>query len=355
MPAVQRGQTIKLSNGWAYRYRDKSGARRQVGGFRTRSEARAVLDDELRRMRLGGLYREEITLSQLADRYLHQHQADPATLRKLTSDLRQAVRVFGDVPIDRLVPAELATWRASLSEGARHGVFRSLKQVLRQAVQWQMIERNPADGIKNPKPHRPEIVTFQGWDEIDAVAEELGPVFGPVVVFAAGTGLRPEEWTAVERRDLDRDQRVIRVERVYSQGTLKTPKKSSRQLRRVPLRQKVLDALDGLPVRLDSPLLFPAVRGGYVELGKFRERRWKPALRAAGLPHRRIYDLRHFYAMTSLAAGVSLFALSRRMGTSLAMIDQTYGHLAADAEERERDLLDAYDDTFGRLADTGPG
>jgi hypothetical protein len=44
-----------------------------------------------------------------------------------------------------------------------------------------------------------------------------------------------------------------------------------------------------------------------------------------------------------VAAGVSLFTLSRRMGTSLAMIDQTYGHLAPDAEEQERMLLDDYD------------
>jgi hypothetical protein len=46
------------------------------------------------------------------------------------------------------------------------------------------------------------------------------------------------------------------------------------------------------------------------------------------------------YATWSLAAGISLFTLSRRMGTSLAMIDATYGHLAPDAEERERELLD---------------
>jgi hypothetical protein len=52
----------------------------------------------------------------------------------------------------------------------------------------------------------------------------------------------------------------------------------------------------------------------------------------------------------SLDAGVSLFTLSRRMGTSLAMIDATYGHLAPDAEEQERALLDAYDDrTAARL------
>lgn len=53
--------------------------------------------------------------------------------------------------------------------------------------------------------------------------------------------------------------------------------------------------------------------------------------------------MRHTYATWSLAAGVSLFALSRRMGTSLQMIDQIYGHLAPDAEEQERILLDAHD------------
>jgi hypothetical protein len=40
---------------------------------------------------------------------------------------------------------------------------------------------------------------------------------------------------------------------------------------------------------------------------------------------------------------VSLFTLSRRMGTSVEMIDRTYGHLAPDAEEYERTLLDAFD------------
>ena len=42
------------------------------------------------------------------------------------------------------------------------------------------------------------------------------------------------------------------------------------------------------------------------------------------------------------------------MGTSPAMIDATYGHLAP-AERVELELLDAYDETFGQLADTGSG
>ena len=81
-----------------------------------------------------------------------------------------------------------------------------------------------------------------------------------------------------------------------------------------------------------------------MNLHNFRAREWKPAIRAAGIdPRRRIYDLRHTYATMSLAAGVSLFSLARRMGTSVEMIDRTYGHLAPDAEDYERGLLDAFD------------
>jgi integrase len=104
-----------------------------------------------------------------------------------------------------------------------------------------------------------------------------------------------------------------------------------------------LDALDAIPRRIDSRLVFSSPTGDYIPLGNWRQREWTPAVRAAGLEHRTPYALRHTYATMSLAAGVSLFTLARRMGTSVEMIDRTYGHLAPDAESYECDLLDAYD------------
>jgi integrase len=39
------------------------------------------------------------------------------------------------------------------------------------------------------------------------------------------------------------------------------------------------------------------------------------------------YVLRHTFASNALAAGVGTFELARYMGTSVEMIERTYGHL----------------------------
>ena len=54
-------------------------------------------------------------------------------------------------------------------------------------------------------------------------------------------------------------------------------------------------------------------------------------------------DLRHTFCAWTLRAGISLFLLSRIMGTSIALLDSTYGHFVPDSEEHIRGLLGAGD------------
>ena len=96
-----------------------------------------------------------------------------------------------------------------------------------------------------------------------------------------------------------------------------------------------------MPRRIDTPAVFASPRSKRLNVHNFRNREWVPALEAAGIPRRRIYDLRHTFATNALDKGVTLFELSRFMGTSIKLIDQTYGHLAEGSETRVLALLEA--------------
>jgi integrase len=334
------GEVKRTGAGWAIRYRDARGIRRQRGGFRTKAEAKAVLDDELRKARLGPLYRPDVTLRELVTVFLEQYEGAPASKDWLRYYLVKSTDAFGDETIGRLDALTIARWRGSLPETARYGAHRALRQVLASAVRWRWVEHNVALDVGNPHHPRKEFSPFANWAEVDALAAELGP-FGPLAIFCVGTGVRPEEAFAADWDDVDLESGVFTVRRAFAKGRMKSYAKTARSRRRVPLRGRVAAAMVQLPSR--DGIVFPASGGGRVGIDNFRSREWTPAQQAAGLPHRRIYDMRHTFATWSLAAGMSIFTLARRMGTSVQMIDATYGHLARDADDQDRVLLDAYD------------
>jgi integrase len=100
---------------------------------------------------------------------------------------------------------------------------------------------------------------------------------------------------------------------------------------RVPLTAPALAAVEALPPRVDTPLIFPASQGGHIGLDTWRTREWYPALEAAGLNKRDPYALRHTFATERSRPAFDLRARPL-MGTSVAMIDRTYGHFARDSE-----------------------
>jgi integrase len=276
----------------------------------------------------------------------HGRTVDPATKRNLTTQLRKARSEFGDRHPDSLRRIEIEDWRESLPAGSRHGVFRAFRQALAWGAARGLAERNASEGIRNPKRsrhERREVHPFETWAEVEAVAAELDQRYRVLPIVAVGCGLRPEELFGLHRADVDRQAGVLHVRRRYTGGELKQGGKTPGSVRAIPLRRRVLDALDSMAVRIDTPILFPAARGGYIDVEKFRYRQWTPALRAAGIEHRRIYDCRHTFATWAIESDVHLFYLARIMGTSVAQLEDTYARWLTRTDDYLRATFDAYD------------
>jgi len=83
---LQQGQVLKLKTRgadgkpiWAYRYRvdGRGSARPQMGGFASQGEALQALQVALERLQRSNGRLAQITLSELAEEYLAQHEAEP--------------------------------------------------------------------------------------------------------------------------------------------------------------------------------------------------------------------------------------------------------------------------------------
>lgn len=345
MPRQTKGSVYREKAGTYGIKWPEEGRRPQKGGFRTKTQAREWFDEHVSpRLRRGGPS-ADITLTEFTEEiYLPRWSSEvsPRTTRTLKEWLVPVAASFGGFTLAELEGAsdDIARWRAHLpSEDRRYKSTRALRQVLAAAVRWGYLAKNPAlSAGKNPQPRGEEIRPFDR-DELDRLIEEMAPQHAALTLFAVETGLRTNEWMAVERRDIDQHNPAVAVARRFAKGTATPYPKTQR--RRVPLTPRAVDALAWLPPRIDTPLLFPSAEGRHIHLDNLRLRVWYPALEAAGISKRGMYQLRHTFASEALAAGVSIFQLSRLMGASVEVIERHYGHLVRESEDHLRGLLAA--------------
>jgi integrase len=248
MPAERREQIRRPPSGkWQLRYYDRKGVRHSGGAFSSKSAARAhyrdVIEPELSGRRNA---RRDLTFTELVDTFLERHGkiTTARTIRTLRERLQRPLATFGAVPLADLegMVHEIARFVAGLPDRYRHPVVLAFRQAVEAGVRYGYLASNPVKAAgPNPSP-RPRPVRVFARAELDAIAEELDTRGAAAVRFAAATGLRPAEWSQLERRDVDRQGRIVTV-----RGT-----KTLRSRREVPLTADALAALETLPPRLDK-------------------------------------------------------------------------------------------------------
>jgi integrase len=142
-------------------------------------------------------------------------------------------------------------------------------------------------------------------------------------------GLRAGELLALERRDLDARDGLLRVERTMALGEVlsgtKTDHGEQGGGRVVPVPSGLAVLLRAMPPRLDTPLLFPTPLGrpwGYANWWKLV---WRPGVAASGLDMRP-HEARHSWVSLMRAAGVDPADLADAAGHSESTATARYSH-----------------------------
>lgn len=108
---LQQGQVFELGTRgqdgqglWAYRYRagGRGSKRVQRGGFASERDAAEALERALERLRRELRVSRSLTLADLVEEYLAQHDAEPVTIAKLRWLLGKAIAVFGELRLSEL-------------------------------------------------------------------------------------------------------------------------------------------------------------------------------------------------------------------------------------------------------------
>jgi integrase len=338
---------------WAYRFRLPAGLpgpRRPMGrGYPTRRDAQAAAQS-----RIDQILAQAAVLPTVAGLICDYRVLRPGKgggRERVAWALAKIEDRFGGIRIDQVTAREVEVWIAGLdTPSTRWEISRVCRQLFTQAARHYQV-KNPV--IVSPQPRRAEVNPFRDIGELEQVAIELGE-WGDTVRFVAATGMRPEEWIPLEHADIDEQAQTVTIRRTYTEGKglEEFAGKTAGSIRTIPLSAAALAAYRAHRRRSpNSGLVFPARRGGYLNLRNWRRRDWQPALEAAGVEPRGPNALRHTFATWFLLHSDDRWLLAKLMGTSVDMIEQHYGHLLAPHATRSRDILDAIWNGFGRNLD----
>ena len=277
----------------------------------------------------------------------------PATALLVNSQLRNHILpVFGDRPIGSIRPGEIQSWVRSRSDiglaaSTIQMMTRSVGSMFTMAVADRLLERNPCAGVRLPRRERPPVIP-PTLEQVEALIAAMSQRFRPIVVLAAGTGLRQGECLGLGINRVDFEGNTVTVDRqlvLTTSPPVLAPPKTRASYRRVPLPQVVARSLaEHLERHPPGPdgLVFTNGRGAPIRRNRFGES-WRATVRRAGVPDGiRFHDLRHFYASLLIRHGESVKVVQARLGHASATETlDTYSHLWPDDGERTRAAVDA--------------
>ena len=367
-----------------------------LGSFSTQGEAVEAKKQYFTSLETDGEYFEpsKITLSEWLDTWLEMIEPTIShnTYAKYTGEVKRHIKPnLGDYKLSSIRKIYVQQFISKLSKtgclsrtkgnGKKlsetgkplspktiKNIHGTLSKALEDAVEAELIAKNPASGIKLPKIERTEIHPLNETESRDFLKYINGNKYEKVMYTVLFTGMRESEALGLLWEDVDFKRKTITVKqqlirRKIGNGELyflQTTK--SNRSRQIKVSDQVIDVLR----TVNNTQLANKEKAGEMwkgwntlqersnsfvftdELGEHLKqftmyKICKEAGRAIGRPDLRVHDLRHTYAVISLQIGDDVKTLQENLGHATASFTlDKYGHVSEKMREESANRMTEY-------------
>ena len=316
----------------------------------------------------------KMTVEQWLNTWLAEYCKDikMRTLDKYRSTVRiHLIPALGRIKLSALNKIQVQQAINRLGEGDNplaaksiHDAHGILHRALQQAVEIEIIAKNPSDNCKMPRVVKKEIKPMDK-QQIGVFIEEIkASRFGNVFMFDLLTGLRMGEMLALSWDCVDFEKSTLRIYRQLHQvkdryvfGTLKNdkprfvplPASALELLRKQQAQQRIWKLAAGALWENSDDLVFTNEVGRHLapntvraELSRVTER--------MNLEGFRFHDLRHSYATLCLSEGVDIKTLQSNLGHHTpAFTMEQYGHCTDEMKQASANRLESFVQSVANL------
>jgi integrase len=324
--------------------------RSRVETFDTRKDAEKTLTKWLAEGDTGTVVLPgKLTMNDLMRRWLDDEMAArvrPTTLEGYRISVESHIMPrLGRVPAHRLGAADVLKWRTDLLRDTTPRVTQLALQRLKQALEWavsvDLLPKNPATRVKQPKWTPKERTVWNAEEARRFLATAESDTHRALWVVALATGLRRGELLGLRWQDLDLDAGRLTVKQslvmLKGKAVIQAPKNKA-ALRSVRLTSDAVAALRAHKIRQaerelcsahwqKTGLVFTTGIGTALSPRNVG-RSFEESIARSGVPKVRLHDLRHCNASLDLSTGTSVKAVAARLGHSDPSITlRTYAHV----------------------------
>lgn len=267
---------------------------------------------------------------------------------------------IGDILLQELRPETVQKLYNDISKTVKSSTVRKIhvvfKSALNQAVENELIIKNPANKPELPRMRKKEIkvFSFEEQKRFEHFAKDYR--LYPMFLTSLDTGLRLGELIALTWDDIDFEKRQLKVNKNVVLAVDKTKKDTKRSLivqdttktensdnRIIPLTKRIITVLKELKLKQQSlsNIVFCNQNGGYM-LPRNVERTFQKITNKANIDKCNVHTLRHSFATRLFENNVPPKTVSELLGhSSVSITLNIYTHVLPHKKVEAVQILDS--------------